>query len=1260
MSVAAPSTAQKSAGNYPKHHLNVRGLRISIENPAGSTRSGTAPDGTEWSTEMKHHYGYIRGTTGKDKDHLDVFLGPEPHAAHPVHIVNQVNEDGEFDEHKVMLGFKSKKDAIEAYHANYEEGWRGADTVATMAFPKFRQWATSGAKRAPAKDIGKVEEPEGYQAGGLVKAATALEQKLVKAGLFDRKLGAIPASAENTNAMPKALEAAAKELGLDEELLVSGSNRPRTRGDDYTAWAFAGRDVPNAYGYANDVWGMRQGPNVQRSAPRLDVFVADPDRRVIAPEGVFGWERPKDMARKFAAEPRVLFRDVRDMEGSPGLAETAEEATARQTQHLIPNLRRSIDMGAVYPLGRPRGQQGYASGGSVPGYAMGGLTPLTNLGGSLSPAGTAALIGAPGSDLGYTLPDSGAFGADAGVSGNTAGGLSPGTIGQALGVAGQLSGTPELGLMGGVIGATSAASQGQYGPAGGLIGGMLGGPLGAAAGSLAGQYGSGTLSGRSVGNAVLGLGVPGYGLANGLSGGALGAGLFGSNGGWSNTGVHTASAPGVFGDWGATAGQTAVNNANNVAGKTGLDGLSALMGVTGAFGTAPGGGVFGGGVMGGDYGGAQYGAPGYDPGPATEAGILGGLSADGMDGGLDASSGMDGFGGYGADLGLKRGGSVKRYADGGSTNAAFGFYPQLGRRKPQNNDRTAAASVPLSAARGWLAGTLGLPGDITSLAKMGVGAVADAGTPGARWAESTNFMPTSEFYNEWLPGRAEGAANRFAEGAGNLFGGVGATTAVRPLERGALRAVENAMTPRPLASGKAGGQRGVFKAPGGNWLPGRLVGQVETLEGPAQSWGAGPFTKYVRNEFGTERDALRAQSVANKGAFSRDNLVERGYADTPVHPSASIAVAHAANSTKPFAAFDGFAHTNATTLSPRQIIEEATGLGARPPEWVKKLPADAKIYEVSVGLVDEFSHMFDYVNAGARAGEAKKMFGQAQLENLVRNDPNHPHAEALELIRRGLDIDPDKLSALDVPTASLKTAEWDKFLQGAKQSAELNKGIKSVLKTYPESGHQWVELAPEGLKAEGQAMKHCVGGYCYSVEDGSTRILSLRGTDGKPAVTVEVRPGAPTSSVLDSIPWAERNAIDKPLIGDKGWTLHDKVNSIRKGNGDYDEYARIVAKEHGVVLPPPSIVQIKGPANRAPSKDVLPMVQDLIRGTDIPGLETFSEVRDLNNAGLEKVKGDALRPDGYYTREETIDALKRAGVPDSHISGHLRGAGFGD
>jgi len=61
-----PTEAQIKAGNYKKYHMKMNGIKITIENPAGSYRSGKDDDGNEWRTKMNHHYGYIKGTVGAD------------------------------------------------------------------------------------------------------------------------------------------------------------------------------------------------------------------------------------------------------------------------------------------------------------------------------------------------------------------------------------------------------------------------------------------------------------------------------------------------------------------------------------------------------------------------------------------------------------------------------------------------------------------------------------------------------------------------------------------------------------------------------------------------------------------------------------------------------------------------------------------------------------------------------------------------------------------------------------------------------------------------------------------------------------------------------------------------------------------------------------------------------------------------------------------------------------------------------------------
>ncbi len=153
-----PSEAQKEAGNYKMGHIKVQGFDITIENPQGSERSGTDADGNEWSITMNNHYGYFKGTKGKDGDHIDTFIGDNLDSD-KVYVVDQVNKDSSFDEHKVMLGFNTIEEAKAAYLSNYEEGWQGLGGITETSVDNFRKWTdTDTRKIKPFADYKEVKE----------------------------------------------------------------------------------------------------------------------------------------------------------------------------------------------------------------------------------------------------------------------------------------------------------------------------------------------------------------------------------------------------------------------------------------------------------------------------------------------------------------------------------------------------------------------------------------------------------------------------------------------------------------------------------------------------------------------------------------------------------------------------------------------------------------------------------------------------------------------------------------------------------------------------------------------------------------------------------------------------------------------------------------------------------------------------------------------------------------------------------------------
>jgi hypothetical protein len=180
-----PTEAQKEAGNYKKAHVKLNGFDIAIENPKGSKRTGTDPDGKDWSVDMAHHYGYIKRSTGADNEHIDVFVG-DHHDSDKAYVVNQIDpKTGKFDEHKIMLGFENKAKAKVGYLKNYAKGWKGLGSITEVPVSELKAKIESGAIRKPIRNhtteipvaeyeqAAKVSDVQGGRTGGESIPSTA-------------------------------------------------------------------------------------------------------------------------------------------------------------------------------------------------------------------------------------------------------------------------------------------------------------------------------------------------------------------------------------------------------------------------------------------------------------------------------------------------------------------------------------------------------------------------------------------------------------------------------------------------------------------------------------------------------------------------------------------------------------------------------------------------------------------------------------------------------------------------------------------------------------------------------------------------------------------------------------------------------------------------------------------------------------------------------------------------------------------------------
>ena len=205
-----------------------------------------------------------------------------------------------------------------------------------------------------------------------------------------------------------------------------------------------------------------------------------------------------------------------------------------------------------------------------------------------------------------------------------------------------------------------------------------------------------------------------------------------------------------------------------------------------------------------------------------------------------------------------------------------------------------------------------------------------------------------------------------------------------------------------------------------------------------------------------------------------------------------------------------------------------------------------------------------------------------------------------------------------------------------------------------------------GLKAEGDAMGHCVGGYCDDVLNRGTKIYSLRDAKGQPHVTVEVGP-SDLRDYLRTLPHPAPRGVQNPHTFT---TFSDYVNDMRQGNGDYEDFAKTLMTKHNVPPPPLNIVQIKGKGNAAPVEKYLPAVQDFVKS------QPWGRVGDLKNTGLTKwtggktnirdpIKGgtknqqqrrvheDISMPEGYMTAEDAMRFVMDQGVPEDMARRHV-------
>ena len=174
-------------------------------------------------------------------------------------------------------------------------------------------------------------------------------------------------------------------------------------------------------------------------------------------------------------------------------------------------------------------------------------------------------------------------------------------------------------------------------------------------------------------------------------------------------------------------------------------------------------------------------------------------------------------------------------------------------------------------------------------------------------------------------------------------------------------------------------------------------------------------------------------------------------------------------------------------------------------------------------------------------------------------------------------VDPSKYQQYDFVRAGREVAIQDAKQRKKMETTEGQLEGTTIVKQYPD-GFQWVKVESAGaLRNEGDSMGHCVGGYCEAVQNGDTEIYSLRDPQGRPHVTIEVKPEEGTPNDPDADPMDQQTWFQEP-----------------------------------------GIRQIKGKQNLAPAKEYHPYVHDFVLG------KKWSYTSDLAGVRLGRVEDFAV------------------------------------
>lgn len=596
------------------------------------------------------------------------------------------------------------------------------------------------------------------------------------------------------------------------------------------------------------------------------------------------------------------------------------------------------------------------------------------------------------------------------------------------------------------------------------------------------------------------------------------------------------------------------------------------------------------------------------------------------------------------------------YAEGGSVQRSMEHTRSSGQ---DASTQPLTGSALKALVRGWMAGTAGLPGDLEGLART-VDKYTTLNPAIRQLKDTTPVLPTADFYKEWLPGKQQG--DEVIGNIGSLFGGVGATKPVA-LGKGALSRIATA-TPAPRA-GSMAAQRGVIKAPGGNWLSGSVEDALKGLKPRIRTEGVNGHTaenvaadtqlnnwidkqlrNYVRNDMATERDPIRAlaegwatqkpqklaeaqaridaltakgqELAATRGVPQeyltrhRQDVIAAEKAKELIELRQELHIPHAEVGMNRHKAPDmrklaGFPREGSGVSEAAKAWEDASDTMLKPP-----MSADAILKMAQDKGYDRMlnnNSWLEKVPPDTPVHEANQTLsanlGFDHLIDELRNAVNPESGLPKELL-----FNPAHMGKITVPQAVERVADINAWRAAQKAEADMaraNNAATVLHKDYPEKGMKWVELKKNDIEGAGYALDE--GGTMRDPGYNALRdALKYEGDQMAHCV------GGYCPDVMEgrSRIFSLRDAKGKPHT------------TIEVNPPDWYDQMKNRSLDDSMIK------QIKGFENGKPDDEYLPYVQDFVKSGN------WSDVVDLHHTGLRRAT------DAWNTNEEKM--IRAAGI----------------